>query len=267
LHGGHCQSEPLSPLASADAIVALPNHRANGEGDGSAAPFQPCHEISRHPRRRCRHARGRAPAPTVLSEGEWLAVSIGSESGQRGQLLEHLVKKLVQNALDSVGDSGRIDLDIRPAGPRQAVVCCIDDGLGAEDLSLLNGAVVTGQKDVVTRRGRMGCRFNELPSVVKHAIVCSHGQELLFVTEDDGTWRVTHRCGLERRQGFNVAMHIEHDAAGKGLGSHFRSFLPPAGVVLTVNCSATARMAGRVASPKNAPETPGVVAAKCTLVS
>ena len=32
-------------------------------------------------------------------------------------------------------------------------------------------------------------------------------------------------------------------------------------------CSATARMAGRVASPKNAPETPGVVAAKCTLVS
>ncbi len=34
-----------------------------------------------------------------------------------------------------------------------------------------------------------------------------------------------------------------------------------------VTCSATARMAGRVASSKNAPETPGVVAAKCTLVS
>jgi len=34
-----------------------------------------------------------------------------------------------------------------------------------------------------------------------------------------------------------------------------------------LECSATARMAGRVASPKNAPETPGVVAAKCTLVS
>ena len=33
------------------------------------------------------------------------------------------------------------------------------------------------------------------------------------------------------------------------------------------HCSATARMAGRVASSKNAPETPGVVAAKCTLVS
>ena len=32
-------------------------------------------------------------------------------------------------------------------------------------------------------------------------------------------------------------------------------------------CSASPRMAGRVASSKNDPETPGVVAAKCTLVS
>ncbi len=37
--------------------------------------------------------------------------------------------------------------------------------------------------------------------------------------------------------------------------------------VIEADCSATARMAGRVASSKNAPETPGVVAAKCTLVS
>jgi len=34
-----------------------------------------------------------------------------------------------------------------------------------------------------------------------------------------------------------------------------------------LRCSATARMAGRVASSKNAPETPRVVAAKCSLVS
>ncbi len=32
-------------------------------------------------------------------------------------------------------------------------------------------------------------------------------------------------------------------------------------------CSATARMAGRVASSKNAPETPEAVATKCSLVS
>ena len=78
------------------------------------------------------------PAPTVLSEGEWLAVSTeGFSEQQRGRPLEHLVKELVQNAMDSVSDSGRIDLDIQPAGPRQATVRCADDGPGAEDLSRL----------------------------------------------------------------------------------------------------------------------------------
>ena len=191
-------------------------------------PFNPAAE---HPEA----ARG-TPTSTVASEGEWLAVSTeGFSEQQRGRPLEHLVKELVQNAMDSVGDSGRIDLDIRRISPRQAVICCIDDSLGAEDLSRLNGAAVTGQNDAVTRRGRIGCRFNELPSIVTHAIVRSHGQDLLFVTGDDGSQRVTYRCGLERRRGFKVAMHIEHDEAGKDLGSHFRSVLPPASVVLTVN--------------------------------
>ena len=97
------------------------------------------------------------PAATVLSEGEWLAVSTeGFSEQQRGRPLEHLVKELVQNALDSVGDGGRIDLDIQPAGPRRATVRCNDDGPDAEDLSRLNVVFVTGKKDGVTQRGRMG---------------------------------------------------------------------------------------------------------------
>ena len=72
-------------------------------------------------------------APTVLAEGEWLAVSTeGFSEQQRGRPLEHLVKELVQNAMDSVGDSGRINLDIQPAGPRRATVRCADDGPGAD---------------------------------------------------------------------------------------------------------------------------------------
>lgn len=78
-------------------------------------PFNP---ITGHPDTRARAAglpgaRG-TPAATVLSEGEWLAVSTeGFSEQQRGQPLEHLVKELVQNAMDSVGDGGRIDLDIQ----------------------------------------------------------------------------------------------------------------------------------------------------------
>jgi hypothetical protein len=50
------------------------------------------------------------------------------------------------------------------------------------------------------------------------------------------------------------------------IGSSLRARTLPAQKT-EAKCSATSLMAGRVASPKNAPETPGVVAAKCTLVS
>ena len=44
-------------LASAAAIVALPNNKASGEGHRSAARFRPRHGVSRHPRRRRRLVR------------------------------------------------------------------------------------------------------------------------------------------------------------------------------------------------------------------
>jgi len=85
-----------------------------------------------------RHEAHNAPASTVLSEGEWLAVSTeGFSEQQRGRPLEHLVKELVQNALDSVGGSGRIDLDVQPTGPRRATVRCADDGPGADEARCL----------------------------------------------------------------------------------------------------------------------------------
>ncbi len=51
-------------------------------------------------------------------------------------------------------------------------------------------------------------------------------------------------------------------------GKHPARKLKRAQILMAADaCSATALMAGRVASSKNAPETPGVVAAKCSLVS
>ncbi len=180
-------------------------------------------------------ARGTPPA-TVLSEGEWLAVSTeGFSEQQRGRLLAHLVKELVQNAMDSVGDSGRIDLVLEPSSPRRAAIRCADDGPGAEDLSRLNVVFVTGKKDGVTQRGRMGRGFKELLSVATHAAVRSRDQELCFSVGGDGVRRVTHRRGLDPHPGFEAVMEVEHDEAGKDLSGYFRSFLPPPGVVLAVN--------------------------------
>ena len=53
----------------------------------------------------------------------------------------------------------------------------------------------------------------------------------------------------------------------EAIAAFAKAFMKPGLKDNGVLCSATARMAGRVASPKNAPETPGVVAAKCSLVS
>jgi len=177
-----------------------------------------------------------APAATVLSEGEWLAVSTeGFSEQQRGRPLAHLVKELVQNALDSVGSAGRIDLEFALTGPRTASVRCADDGPGAEDLTQLNIVFVTGKKDGVTQRGRMGRGFKELLSIAACARVRSRGQELVFTAGDGGARRVLHRQGLDWHSGFEAVMQIEHDEADQDLAGYFQSFLLPAGVTLTVN--------------------------------
>ena len=124
-----------------------------------------------------RHEAPGMPLSTVLSKGEWLAVSTdGFSEQQRGRPLEHLVKELAQNAMDSVGDSGRIDLDIQPISPWQAIVRCADNGPGVDDLSRLNVVFVTNKKDGVTQCGRMGRGFKELLSVATHAAVRSRDQ-------------------------------------------------------------------------------------------
>ncbi len=179
---------------------------------------------------------GCAATSTVISEGEWLAVSTeGFSEQQRGRPLTHLVKELVQNALDSVGSAGRIDLVITPTGPRTASVRCVDDGPGAEDLTQLNIVFVTGKKDGVTQRGRMGRGFKELLSIATRARVRSRDQELVFTVGDGGARRVVHQRSMEWHHGFEAALEIEHDEADKTLDGYFQSFLFPVGVTLSVN--------------------------------
>ncbi len=142
---------------------------------------------------------------------------------QRGRPLAHLVKELVQNALDSVGGSGRIELAVTPTEP------------GAADLSQLNIVFVTGKKDGVTQRGRMGRGFKKLLPIATGATVRSRDQELLFTVDGDGTRRVVHRRGLDWHHGFEAGMQVEHDEAGTDLAAYFQSFLLPGEVTLTVN--------------------------------
>jgi len=86
---------------------------------------------------------------------------------------------------------------------------------------------VTGKKDGVTQRGRMGRGFKELLSIATHAAVRSRDQELCFTVGSDGVRRVTYRRGLAPHPGFEAVMEVEHDEAGKDLSSYFRAFLLP----------------------------------------
>jgi len=56
---------------------------------------------------------------------------------------------------------------------------CSDDGPGAEDLAQLNVVFVTGKKDGLTQRGRMGRGFKELLSIATHAACSSCGRQIV----------------------------------------------------------------------------------------
>lgn len=112
---------------------------------------------------------------------------------------------------------------------------CADDGRGAEDLSRLNMVFVTGKKDGVTQRGRMGCGFKEMLSIATYAAIRSRDQELCFTVGSNGVQRVTYRRGFTPHPGFEAVMEIVHDAVAKNLSGCFRAFLLPPDVVLMVN--------------------------------
>lgn len=199
------------------------------------------------------------PNATVISTGEWLAVSTeGFAEQQRGRPLIHLLKELVQNSLDGVGDAGQISLhlSIDKANPSILRVGCVDDGEGSDDLSKLNIVFVTGKKDSVTKRGRMGRGFKELLSVARAAKVKSGTEELFFGTDKEGVRTVTLKKAVEpRTNGFSVLMLVEHDDAKseddiKALTDYFDTFIIPTGIKFIVNgkVSQGAQLVHRIAA-------------------
>jgi hypothetical protein len=175
-------------------------------------------------------------ATAVTTHGEWLVVSTaGFAEQQRGRPFEHLVKELVQNALDGVDGNGRIELTVTPKGRGRATVQCRDNGSGSPDLSRLNIVFDTDKKDGVTKRGRMGRGFKELLCIARSATVQSWREQLDFSIDQTGRRQVSHTTNGTTIQGFSTTMDVDHEGAGAEVDSYFASFLVPVGVSLTVN--------------------------------
>jgi sensor histidine kinase regulating citrate/malate metabolism len=90
----------------------------------------------------------------------WYQISTeGFASFNQSRPPGHLVKELVQNALDALGDTpGKVSLDYRHDGQRLNVECR-DSGNGIHDLSAMRVVYLTFKTDSHLKRGRFGRGF------------------------------------------------------------------------------------------------------------
>jgi hypothetical protein len=167
----------------------------------------------------------------------WLAISTdGFASMNAARPPEHLVKELVQNALDSFAEDqrGRIRLNYGHWGDH-FVVHCEDNGSGIANLSDLRVVYLTNKTDSHLKRGRFGRGFKEALCVAVQARVISGSQQLEFLWENNE--RISRQTTLhEAVAGTRVSMQMPWPAETRDqLDRYFASFLVPDGIQLEVN--------------------------------
>ena len=116
----------------------------------------------------------------------WLSISTeGFAAMNAARPPQHLIKELVQNALDSIpeGEPGQIRLSYGPSDGGFVVVC-EDNGSGIAALSDLRVVYLTHKTDSHLMRGRFGRGFKEALCIAEEALVVSGDQQLQFLQQD-----------------------------------------------------------------------------------
>ena len=177
---------------------------------------------------------------TVRPETEgWLQISTaGFAALNQSRPQEHLVKELVQNALDAVQDSGgTVDVAYHHDG-RCFVVECRDTGTGIADLSALRVVYLTFKMDSHRKRGRFGRGFKEILSVAHSAKILSGNSEIHFLEE----WgqQITREV-LARSPVMGTSIKMTFDWPADLIArfdAYFSRFLVPDNVTLLLNGNA-----------------------------
>lgn len=180
--------------------------------------------------------RNRASLPTTTLP-DWLAVSTeGFAAMNAGREPAHLVKELVQNALDALGESGgTVALDCTPGADGMVLVTCTDDGCGVQDLADIRTVFHTTKTDSHLQRGRMGRGFKEMLCLARRASVAS-GSGIVEFAMEGGRRETRLLPAQEPIAGTLVRMEMPWEPAViEKLEAYFRTLLPPAGVSLLVN--------------------------------
>jgi DNA topoisomerase VI subunit B len=131
--------------------------------------------------------------------GETLQISTeGFASFNKSRPPSHLVKELVQNALDAIGDTeGEILLDYRHDG-KHFHLSCRDNGTGIHDLDAIKIVYLTFKTDSHLKRGRFGRGFKEILSVANWARVKSGVEQIKFLIKNGR--QITRRTKLPATQ-------------------------------------------------------------------
>ena len=179
----------------------------------------------------------RSPVPAPADD--WLAVSTdGFAALNAGRPPAHLVKELLQNGLDALGEAGgHVALNAREREePGAILITCQDNGVGIRDLPMVRTVFFTSKTDSPLKRGRMGRGFKEMLCLARWASVSSGGRQIQFVVQDgqrrtlEGPADPRDTCGTL----VQMLMPWEPEVIGQ-LEAYFRQVLPPANVLLVVN--------------------------------
>jgi hypothetical protein len=176
----------------------------------------------------------------IDSLDDWLAVSTeGFAAMNAGREPAHLVKELVQNALDALGSRGdQVILTAEPTDRRnKLLITCRDNGCGMSNLADIRTIFHTSKTDSHLQRGRMGRGFKEMLWLAEGATVTSGSRLIEFLVEDGR--RVTRQADVGREEavaGALVRMLMPWDVKVIAqLDEYFSRLLVPMGVDLQVN--------------------------------
>jgi hypothetical protein len=168
---------------------------------------------------------------------DWLAVSTeGFASMNAGRDPAHLVKELVQNALDALDEGGQVELTSQPGSSRRAtLITCRDNGCGMDDLAEIRTVFHTTKIDSHLKRGRMGRGFKEMLCLANWATVTSGSRAIRFIKEN-GKRITREEAASEAISGTLVQMEMPwaHKVIPK-LVEYFATFLLPRNVRFVVN--------------------------------
>ncbi len=185
---------------------------------------------------------------TIKKMDGWLNVSLeGFAQQNAARPIEHLVKELVQNSLDSIeGENGNINLLTRPTsnansatdpiGNRKTWIICKDNGNGIEDIENIRTIFWTSKQDSHLKRGRMGRGFKELLCLSEEVKVESLNKIAHFKIDDENRHKLeiieketsTHKTNdLQRGTTVSMLLGLAREEVSERLKMYFKTLLVP----------------------------------------